>query len=292
MSDVFELQDRFAENVVAAIEPKLQRAEIERLKHKPAASLDAYDLLLRAHQLEYEFTAESLTAAICCLEQALVIDPTFAPAMALAAYCYAERRNQGWAHDVENDASKGLRLAAQAVELGKDDGNVLWMAAFAVRQMAMDPSRAKELADLAMRLNPNSAIACAVGGWLEATTGNPSQARELLKRAQRLSPRDPRGWFMAAGMAFAYSTEENSEEAVFWAKQALVQSPRFAIAMRLLAANLAKLGRKEEAKEVMGKVLVQEPKVTLANLRARLMYLDEKVWNSYADGLRLAGLPE
>ena len=52
MSDVFDLQDRFTESVVAAIEPKLQIAEIERLKQKPAASLDAYDLLLRAQQLE------------------------------------------------------------------------------------------------------------------------------------------------------------------------------------------------------------------------------------------------
>src|SRR5262249_34874196 len=63
MSDVFELQDRFTESVVAAIEPNLQLAEIERRKHKPATNLDAYDLLLRAQQLENEFTDESLSAA-------------------------------------------------------------------------------------------------------------------------------------------------------------------------------------------------------------------------------------
>ena len=68
MSDVFELQDRFTESVVAAIEPKLQIAEIERLRTKPAANLDAYDLLLRAQQLEYEFTEESLAAALGCLQ--------------------------------------------------------------------------------------------------------------------------------------------------------------------------------------------------------------------------------
>jgi hypothetical protein len=30
------------QSVVAAIEPKLQLAEIDRLKHKPASNLDAY----------------------------------------------------------------------------------------------------------------------------------------------------------------------------------------------------------------------------------------------------------
>ncbi len=36
MTDVFDLQDRITEKVVAAIEPKLQLAEIERLKRKPS----------------------------------------------------------------------------------------------------------------------------------------------------------------------------------------------------------------------------------------------------------------
>ena len=48
IQDVFALQDRITENVTAAIEPKLQAAEIERMKQKPASNLDAYDLLLRA----------------------------------------------------------------------------------------------------------------------------------------------------------------------------------------------------------------------------------------------------
>src|SRR5262245_23429852 len=89
-SDVFELQDRISKRVAAAIEPKLQLAEFERLKHKPAPDLDAYDLLLRAQALEYEYTEQSLTAALLCLEQAVAIDPGYAPAMAFAAYCYAE----------------------------------------------------------------------------------------------------------------------------------------------------------------------------------------------------------
>ena len=39
MSDVFELQDRFSQSVVAAIEPSLQLAEIGRLKSKSAANI-------------------------------------------------------------------------------------------------------------------------------------------------------------------------------------------------------------------------------------------------------------
>src|SRR5262249_49427057 len=48
MDDVFGLQDQITERVVASVEPKMQLAEIERVRHKPVASLDAYDLFLRA----------------------------------------------------------------------------------------------------------------------------------------------------------------------------------------------------------------------------------------------------
>ena len=137
-SDVFELQDHITESVVAAIEPKLQQAEIDRIKKKSTANLEAYDLLLHAQQLEYEFTEESLARAIALAKQALTIDPAYAAAMALCAYCYAERRFQGWHKDRAADEEEGLRHALRAIELGKDDASVLWMCAYAFRELAAD----------------------------------------------------------------------------------------------------------------------------------------------------------
>src|SRR5262249_45683856 len=99
LSDLFELQDQITESVVAVIEPSLQRAEIGRRRRKATSNLDAYALLLRAQQLEYEFTEPSLLAAARYSEQALVLDPDYAAAMALAANCYGERVFQGWTRD-------------------------------------------------------------------------------------------------------------------------------------------------------------------------------------------------
>ena len=44
MVDVFGLQDEITMNVVAAIEPSLRQAEVERVKRKRPENLDAYDL--------------------------------------------------------------------------------------------------------------------------------------------------------------------------------------------------------------------------------------------------------
>jgi len=60
----------------------------------PAANLNADDLLRRAQEFEYECTEEGLAAALGCLKEALAIDLSCAPAMALTAYCYAGQHSR------------------------------------------------------------------------------------------------------------------------------------------------------------------------------------------------------
>jgi adenylate cyclase len=292
LSDVFDLQDRITESVVGVIEPTLQLAEIERLRHKPAASLDAYDLLLKAQQFEYLFTEESLAAALRCLKKALAIDPSYAPAMALAAYCHACRRPQGWANDVASEAAEGVQLASRAVELGKDDATVLWMAAYAFYQLAMDAGHAKELVTRSLSINPNSAIALTISAYIDATSGETSKALDSCRRAERLSPRDPRAWAGLTIAAFSHYIEDRFEDAISFARRALVLNPRYSVALRVLAAGLAKLGNSDDAADVIRQILNAEPQLTLSRQRARSMFIESGVWTKYTDGLRLAGMPD
>ena len=291
-SDVFELQDQFAASVVAAIEPKMQLAEIERLKHKPTTKLDAYDMYLRAQQLSDEFTGESMAAALRYLEQALAIDPTYAAAMALAAYCRAQLVAQGWTQDFEAQAKEGLGLVSRAIELGKGDGNVFWMAAIAVGVLQTDVARGRELAYRSLELNPNSAIALATAGRIETLSENTSKGLELLLRAEQLNPRDPRGWFIKVGIAFAYMLMGRFDEAIAACKTALDLNPRNTHALRTLAVCLVMEGRQSEAAQVARGVLTFEPQLTLTKLRARTRYIGVRFWNEYLAALRVAGIPE
>jgi TolB-like protein len=292
LEDIFNLQDRITASIVAAIEPNLQIAEMGRLKQKPPANFDAYDLLLRAWQLWYEYTEESLAAAIVCLKKALIIDPNYAPAMAMTANCLAYRRLQGWTQDYTAETTEGLRLASRAVELIKDDSQVLIWAALAYMQLAMDSPRAKELAYRALFLNPNAATAMTLAANLETYSANPTKALELLRRAERLNPRDPRAWIRSYGMSAAHFVEGRFDEAASWAQQSLAENSRFAPALRTRAASLAKMGHRDKATEAVREMLKLEPELTLSKFRTRAMFYEESVWNKFADGLRLAGLPE
>ena len=87
LDDIFELQDRVASSVVGSIEPKLRQSEIERATRKPTESLDAYDLYLRALAQFRKWNAKGWREAIDLLRRALVVDPSYAPAAGLFAWC-------------------------------------------------------------------------------------------------------------------------------------------------------------------------------------------------------------
>jgi adenylate cyclase len=292
LHDVFELQDRITGNVVAAIEPKLQWAEIARLKQKPAASLDAYDLYLRALQLENEFTEESLAEVRHCLGRALEHDPNYAPAMALAAYCCVLRSFQGWVKDFEAEITEALRLAGRAIELEPDDGNVLAMASFAIWLFTGDAPRTQDLMTRALSLNPNAPMVVTTAAWVNVID-HPERAITYAEQAERLNPRDPRAWlsYMVRGLGYLWAGRYR--DAIFWAERALIQR-RLATPLRTLVISYVQLGERDKAAEALQELLKIDPTLTLGNLhlRARAVQTREAAWKLLYESMREAGLPE
>jgi hypothetical protein len=87
LDDVFELQDQVASSVVAAIEPKLRQSEINRGVRKPTESSDAYGSHLQARAQLRQCTPEGSGEAIGSLRKALALDPGYAAAAGLFAWC-------------------------------------------------------------------------------------------------------------------------------------------------------------------------------------------------------------
>ena len=295
LSDVFELQDRITESVVGAIEPKLLFAEVARLKQKPASSLDAYDLYLRALQLEYQCTEESLDEAIRFLDRAASLDPTLAPAMALASFCYAERAFQAWAKDFATEAAEAVRLANRAVELDPQNAEVLWMSAYAIAFLGGDVPRSKELFDRSLAINANSPMALTMSCWPEMNMGNVGVAVERMARARRLSPRDPHEWMMSmtAGMIHMWARE--FPESVAWSERAIRQNPRALPALRTMVVGLVHSNQKERAAEIVRQILQIDPNFTVSSWRrqrAPFFRQENPRFNFILEAYRAAGVPE
>jgi adenylate cyclase len=285
LDDIFDLQDQVASGVAGAIEPKLRQSEIERASRKPTANLTAYDLYLRALAQSYRYTDEGLAEAVVLARQALAIDPSYAPAAALVGRCRVVQRLQGWGALSDDDVAEACPLARQALEAERDDAETIWQA-------AGEAAMAAAALDRALVLNPNAAHAWLARGGIQAHRNEPEAGIEAIERARRLSPFDPLAFFYAVNIALAHLAARRFEQAIEWADRALHDQPRVVGAMRVKVVANAHLGRLDEARAELGRMLAIDPKLTIAGFRAYNHFMAPELLELYDVGLRLAGLPE
>jgi TolB-like protein/class 3 adenylate cyclase len=293
LDDIFELQDLVASNVAGAIEPKLRQSEIERATRKPTESLDAWDLYLRALALRYQYTEESIREAIVMLRRALAIDPTLAPAAAMIGSCRLHQRAHRLAPVSDAEIAEAVRLARGAIDAGKDDPDALWMAGWTLSFLGGEPATGANVIDRALMLNPNCAHAWMARGLVSIIQNRPDAAIEALERAIRLSPLDPWGArAFTVGLAVAYLAAGQYEQVIEWADRSLAAQPGYRHGLLVKVISLAHLGRIEEARDCLGRMLELEPGLTIARWKASAPYYRAELLARYVEALRKAGLPE
>ena len=288
--DIFNLQDQVTTSVVAAIAPKLELAEIERAKRKPTESLDAYDYFLRATANFHQGTKDSVNEALRLFYKAIELDPDFAAAYGMAAWCFVRRKVNAWMADRARETAEASRLARRAVELGKNDAVALCSAGNALAVVARDLDAGADALERALLLNPNLSAAWAISGWLKMYIGEPEVAIEHLTRALRLSPLDPFIYMIQAGFAFAHFFAGRYDEASSWAERAIRQQPNFLPATRIFAASCAYLSRLEDAKRAMDRLRHFNPTQPVFDPRRPLPFRRTQDVARYQEGMRKAEL--
>src|SRR4051794_12465528 len=291
LADVFELQDRVAEGVAGAIEPTLRGAEIERARRKPTGSLDAYDFYLRALSYLFTTTPEGVREALRLLDRALALDPGYAAALGLKAWCHLHSYLRSWAGDDEAERVAGERAARQALASGRDDPTALAMGGFVVSLLARDHEAGLAALGRAVALNPNSALAFGLSALVRCFAGDYAAAVEHGRRALRLSPFDPLGSRPLIALAYAHLFTDRPEEAAEYAVRAIQANPGLDVSHALLVASLVELGRLEEAREAAGRLTAAFPTFRISR-RRRAGFRDAARFEAYRAALRRAGLPD
>ncbi len=293
LSDIFDLQDQVTESVVGAIAPAVEKAEIERARRKPTESLDAYALYLRGLAVFYQFgNRQANEEALRLFNSAIALDPDFASAYGRAAVCYVFAKTNGWISVTANEIAEVTRLAQRAVELGKDDAIALATGGYALAFVVRD-LEAAALIDRALVLNSNSAEAWNFGGWVKNFLGEPETAIERFARAMRLSPLDPRAIAMRGGTAYAHFFLGRYDEAASWAAMALQDNPDYQPGLRIAAASNAMAGRPEQAQKAVARLRQLNPALRICNLKdVQGPYRRAEDLSRLEEGLRRAGLPE
>lgn len=288
IEDIFALQDELTMSLVAAIEPNLRQAEIERVKRKRPDSLGAYDLVLRAIPHVYPAMPEEAAKALPLLERALEIEPDYALAHGFAAWAHEILFARGGGHDANRAGA--TRHGHLAIAHGRDDAGALSLGGFAIGMMAHDRAAARQAFDAALGLSPSSALTYILGSVITIFDGDPARAIDWGERAMRLSPLDPMAYAAWFAVSLGHFQKGENAAAAEAAQRIFQSNPYWSSAHFMLAATHVRLGRMAAARAAAARVLELQPGFTVSGTRAAFD-IHPSVAEPLAAALIEAGLP-
>ncbi|HEX6110978.1 MAG TPA: winged helix-turn-helix domain-containing protein [Geminicoccaceae bacterium] len=289
--DVLALQDQITGSVVRAIGPRLEQLEIDRARREPSARLDALGCYLLGMGRLYRWNREGISEAFSLFQRAAELDPEFASAYGMAAYCYVQRKSYGWMSDRDQEATECASLAQQAAACAGDDAVALTKAAHAISSVVCDIDGGADFVDQALKLNPSLAAGWYVSGWIRLFLGEPDVAIEHLGRAITLGQFDPLSFKMHAALGYAHFLSGRYDEAAAWAERALHARPHYLTGMRLAAAAHACAGRLPHAQGLIAQVHGLHPELRVADLAHLIPFQRRVDVERWTEALSRAGLP-
>ena len=257
LEDVFDLQDQITAQVVGAIEPSMQVAEIDRSRRKRPDSLDAYDLYLRALPHIWAFTPSESSKALDLLQAAIEIDPSFASAHGLLARTYQQKYLR--AGNDPTDKKLAIEHSRTVLALRSDDSNALAFAGLVLAFLDHDYDTARGAVDKALEINPNSAQGLGSSALVNTLLGRHDDAISQAEQSIRLSPFNPNRYTIDLYLSYAHFCCGRYSEAAEAARRAIQSNPLFIPAQVLLAACQVRLGQMDEARKTSERVLEIEP---------------------------------
>jgi TolB-like protein/class 3 adenylate cyclase len=193
--DIFALQDKVTQKIVAALAVKLTAGEQELVARKDTGTIEAYDAFLQGWQHYRRITRDDLAKAVTYLKKAIELDPNYGRAHAAlaGAYWLSYRRGWSWKMDWPYEVKSRVPLLAhEHLEKALKSPTSLahqvasWML---VHEPLHDEAIAE--AERAIALNPNDVDNLFAMARALIFGGRAEEGADYVKKALRLDPHYP-----------------------------------------------------------------------------------------------------
>jgi TolB-like protein/class 3 adenylate cyclase len=294
VADLFDMQDEVVARLANQLGTELITAEARRAERAPHPN--SMDLYFQGMAVANRgFTPENLSQARSLFERALSLDHGNIEALVGTAYVDAMR-----SIDFQTD-DKPARLAVAEATLTRVltmiPNHAMAHCLFGVVQIFSNRAiQGIAECEQALELDRNLAQA---HGWIglgKCFSGRAEETEAHVLKALRLSPRDSKAFNWMAQLAVAKSYLGDDDAAVGSFRRS-IESNRNAppFVHFYLAAALAHLGRRDEARAAVQAGLALLPAFTIARVRAGAatdnpIYLSQR--QRIYEGMRIAGVPE
>ncbi len=290
---IFAVQDEIAERISGLLVSHVARAERERAKRKPPASLVAYDYYLRAMDQSRIWHKADFAEAERMLRQCLALEPNFAPALAalsghLVSSWIEPKGRADWAgwddHTVLESAIEAARTAVERDPYLPQAHAMLGWSLF------WRPEHDVGIASFRRALELDPGLVDGRFGFMLAIAGFPQEGMQILLRTRSLDPFHPPfllGWIGACHLLL-----DQPEEALHALQDCVARAPLWRLGHLWLAATCSRLGLDHEARRAASVVLAIDPTFTVAKWSRLHGFRDVARVDRIRSVLIRAGVPE
>ena len=306
LNEILSLQKEVAKTIAGQIKATLTPSEKNRLDEEQSINPLAHEAYLKGHYFYDQTSVESGWKAIEFFDQAIQIEPEFAPAYAGKALAYdlivsfnAMTPGEGWPL-VREWAEKALNFDKtnsdavlsiadvkfiyewdwmeaekdyqRSIELNPNNAEAYtWYAAFLSAMGRTE--EALPLSQKSIELAPLSVGPYYTGIYISVETGLFEQAEVLMKKVKELFPRHPVSYGIEGGICIARGQYQEALK-LYQLQLTTELSPGMKdLARTRIAYALARIGNKKASREMLESLINKSPDHYISSLRIALVYL-------------------
>jgi TolB-like protein/DNA-binding SARP family transcriptional activator len=290
LGDLFLVQDDLSTAIASAIEPEIERAEVERARSKAPEDLTAWECYHRAMWHCFHFTAPHTEQAHALLMRALALDTSFARAHAGLSFTHYSRAFLDAVAVPGAEIDLALEHGLQSIELDPRDAMGHWTMGRA-HFLAREHDQALQSVSRSLVLNPNFAQGHYALGFIRVHAGEPLALPELAA-AERLSPLDPLLFAVEGARAISLAIEGKYDEAANWSVQATSEPNAHFHIHAIAGACLTLAGRQAEARAFAQRACSDHPGYSIRVFERSFPYKMASHRALMTDAMRRAGVPD
>jgi TolB-like protein len=287
MSKLFDLQDEISQEIAGALLASVGKSDLAKASQKRPKDHSAYDYVLRARAQLALANQETTLQARRFAEQAIVLDPDYAPAYAILGETFSVDYIRQW--DGPDALERAYDAAQKAVGLDplSSDTHALLGRIF-LRRRQYDDAVATHKKSIA--LNPNRADSYAFLADTLTFMDRADEAIDTILTAMRLDPYYPVLFDMYLGRAYYFSKQY--DKAIAQLRTCALRAPDFRPCYMFLAPAYAELGNQGEAQRSVETLLKIAPDFAISTTVQKHLPFVPSAMQFYIHGLRKAGVPE
>lgn len=265
---------------------------VRMTRFKPLANLESHTLLMAAIALMQDMRPEQFQSAHDLLSMLQEREPSHPLALAWMGFWHVMRVQKGLSPDRQADSEAASQLAASALNADPAFSLAHTLKGMIASHLLCRFDQAEECYDMALKDNPNEALALLLKGAMKAFQNAPEEAVKYTDAARKLAPLGPQAYYFDALAATAHLTAGHYRRAIALADRSLQANAGYPSTLRTKAIALEMCGREAEARDVVKELLNVAPEFTLRRYRREHPAAVMPVGRDWARALRAAGVPE